>query len=298
MKSTLGSYGNRRKMAGFLFVLPVVLYFGLLYYLPLVTSFHYSFLEVLPKQQTRFAGLQTYRWVLADPLFWTSVRNTVIFTAISAAAIVLLGLLISIVIHNLFSQGLRDVYTVFYVLPTLVSFAAAGPIWEWIFHSQFGLANLVLSVFGIPSLKFLNDSVQVIPSLAVINLWVRSGFAVLIFSAGLKSIPDSYFEAARVDGAVGLKLHVFITIPLLLPQIGVISLLEVIFGFKVFDVVYVTTSGGPATASYMILFYFYDNAFRFYRQDRASVIAVLMFLALLVFSILQRRIVRGRRYEI
>lgn len=298
MKSTLGSHGNRRKLAGFLFVLPVVLYFALLYYLPLVTSFQYSFLEVLPKQQTRFAGLQTYRWVLADPLFWTSVKNTAVFTVISAAAIVLVGLLVSITIHNLSGQGLRDVYTVFYVLPTLVSFAAAGPIWEWIFHSQFGLANLVLSFLGIPGLSYLNDSVQVIPSLSVINLWVRSGFAVLILSAGLKSIPDSYFEAAKVDGAVGLRLHFSITIPLLLPQIGVISLLEVIFGFKVFDVVYVTTSGGPATSSYMLLFYFYDNAFRFYRQDRASVIAVLMFLALLVFSILQRRIVRGRRYEL
>ena len=88
MKGTMGSYGTRRKLAGFLFVLPVVLYFGLLYYLPLVSSFRYSFLEVLPKQQTRFAGLQTYRWVLSDPLFWISVRNTVIFTLISAAAIV------------------------------------------------------------------------------------------------------------------------------------------------------------------------------------------------------------------
>jgi multiple sugar transport system permease protein len=160
------------------------------------------------------------------------------------------------------------------------------------------LANLVLSFFGIPGLKFLTDSIQVIPSLAVINLWVRSGFAVLILSAGLKSIPDSYFEAARVDGAVGLRLHFSMTIPLLLPQIAVITLLEVIFGFKVFDVVYVTTSGGPANSSYMLLFYFYDNAFSYYRQDRASVIAVLMFLTLLVFSILQRRIVRGRRYEI
>ena len=177
MRSTWGRYGNRKKLAGFLFVLPVVLYFGLLYYLPLASSFRYSFLEVLPKQQTRFAGLQTYRWVLSDPLFWTSVRNTVIFTLISAAAIVLVGLVISITIHNLGGQALRDVYTVFYVLPTLVSFAAAGPIWEWIFHSQFGLANLVLSFLGIPSLKFLNDSAQVIPSLAVINLWVRSGFA-------------------------------------------------------------------------------------------------------------------------
>jgi ABC-type sugar transport system permease subunit len=132
----------------------------------------------------------------------------------------------------------------------------------------------------------------------VINAWVRVGFAVLIIMAGLQSIPLSFFEAAKVDGARGLRLHWHITLPLLLPQIAVVSLLEVIFGFKVFDMVLVTTQGGPAGASYMLLLYFYDNAFRFYRSDRASVIAVFMFLALLLFSILQRRAVRGRRYEV
>ena len=124
------------------------------------------------------------------------------------------------------------------------------------------------------------------------------GFAILIIMSGLQSIPPSFFEAARVDGARGFKLLWYITLPLLLPQILVVSLLEVIFGFKVFDMVLVTTQGGPAGASYMILLYFYDNAFRFYRSDKAAVIAVIMFLTLLLFSILQRRIVKGRRYEV
>jgi multiple sugar transport system permease protein len=291
------NHTGRLKVVGFLFVLPVVLYFGLIYYMPLLKSFDLSFKELLPKGKVRFAGLQTYGAVLADPLFWTSVRNTVFFTLVSAALIVTVGLLVAVALHGLKKQAVRDVYTVFYVLPTLVSFAAAGSIWEWIFHPHFGLANLALSSLGLPTFRFLNDPLQVIPSLAVINLWVRVGFSILILLAGLQSIPESYFEAARVDGARGLKMHRYITLPLLLPQIAVITLLEVIFGSKVFDVVYVTTSGGPAGSSYMVLLYFYDNAFRFYRQDRGSVVAVLMFLTLLVFSIVQRRIVRGKGYE-
>jgi multiple sugar transport system permease protein len=283
---------------GFLFVLPVVIYFGLIYYFPLLRSFDLSFREILPKGRIQFAGLKTYQFVLTDPNFWNSAGNTVVFTFLSVALIVILGLIIAIGLHSINRSGLRNFYTVFFVLPTLVSFAAAGSIWEWIFHAQFGLINMALSAIGSPTLKFLDDATQVIPSLAIINLWVRVGFAILIILAGLQSIPSSYFEAAEVDGATGMRLHWFVTLPLLLPQIAVVSLLEVIFGFKVFDVVYITTSGGPAGASYMILLYFYDAAFRFYRQDRASVVAVIMFLTLLVFSIIQRRVVKGRRYEI
>lgn len=298
MMRTGTRYAGRLKLMGFLFVLPVVIYFGLIYYLPLASSFDLSFKELLPRGKVQFAGLKTYQAVLADPLFWTSVGNTIVFTVLSAGLIVLAGLLIAIALHGMKRQTVRDVYTVFYVLPTLVSFAAAGPIWEWIFHARFGLANLALTKLGLPTQGFLVDPGQVIPSLSVISLWVRVGFSILILLAGLQSIPASYFEAARVDGARAFTLHRRVTLPLLLPQIGVITLLEVINGFKVFDLVYVTTSGGPASASYMVLLYFYDNAFRFYRQDRGSVIAVLMFLALLAFSIIQRRIVRGRAYEI
>jgi multiple sugar transport system permease protein len=298
MGSTQIRHAGRLKLIGFLFVLPVVVYFGLIYYLPLASSFDLSFKELLPRGKVQYAGLKTYGAVLADPLFWESVRNTALFTVLSVALIVVVGLVIAIALHGMKRQAVRDVYTVFYVLPTLISFAAAGPIWEWIFHARFGLANLALTRLGLPTLGFLADAKQVIPSLSVISLWVRVGFSILILLAGLQSIPSSYFEAARVDGARAFTLHRRVTLPLLLPQIGVVSLLEVINGFKVFDLVYVTTSGGPATSSYMVLLYFYDNAFRFYRHDRGSVIAVLMFLALLAFSIIQRRIVRGRVYEI
>ncbi len=287
---------NRRKIVGFVFVLPVVLYFALIYYVPLVQSFDLSFKEVLPRGKIQFAGLRTYQAVFADPLFWDSVKHTALFTLLSAFLVVTLGLFIALGLHSL-RKG-RNFYTVFFVLPTLISFVAAGTIWEWMLHSQFGLVNLTLAALKLPTMSFLNAANQVIPSLAAINAWVRVGFAILIIMSGLQSIPPSFFEAARVDGARGFKLLWYITLPLLLPQILVVSLLEVIFGFKVFDMVLVTTQGGPAGASYMILLYFYDNAFRFYRSDKAAVIAVIMFLTLLLFSILQRRIVKGRRYEV
>ncbi len=288
---------RRLQLSGFLFVLPAAAYVLLVYYVPLLNSFAMSFTEILPKRPPAFAGLKIYREVLADRSFWESVANTLLFNFISLMLVVPFGILIAVGISGIRRSVPRDVFTALYILPIFISFAAAGAIWEWIFHPHYGVVNNVLAAVGGPRFSFLTGTDQVVPSLAIINFWVRAGYCILIVLSGLQSIPQSYFEAARVDGASRFTLFRRITFPLLLPQIAVIVLLEVVSGFKVFDVVYVTTQGGPARASYMLLFYFYDNAFRFYRQDRASVVAVLMFLTLLVFSIIQRRILKGRKYE-
>jgi multiple sugar transport system permease protein len=251
----------------------------------------------VPGAPMRFAGLAAYRQVFAERLFWSSLTNTLVFAGLAVVFTVLLALVIAISLHELRLEGLRNALTLFYIMPTLVSLAAAAFIWEWLFHPRFGLTNQMFAALGLPSLLFLQDARQVLPSLAVINIWVRAGFSVLILLAGLQSIPSSFFDAARVDGARGLKLYRHITLPLLLPQIGAVTLLEVIFAFKVFDIVYVTTQGGPAGASNTLMLYLYNNAFRFFRTDKASVTAVFIFVILLLFGIVQRRLMAGRRYE-
>jgi len=296
MKANL--FTRKLTYAGIFFILPVLLYFVVLYWYPLINAFLMSFQETLPGLKMRYAGLKTYREVFADPLFWTSLGHTAVFALEAVTGAVLLAIIVAIAIYNVKSSAARNVLTLLYVLPTLVSLAAAGFIWDWLMHPRFGPINQVLTFLGIPAMKFLIDEQQVIPSLAVMNIWVRVGFSVLILMSGLQSIPNSYFDAARVDGARGLKLYWYVTLPLLLPQIGAVTLLEVIFGVKVFDVVYVTTQGGPAGASEMLMLYLYNNAFRFYRVDRASVAAVFIFVVLLAFGILQRRLLQARRYEL
>jgi multiple sugar transport system permease protein len=298
MKLGSTSYIRKLTLTGIFFILPVFLYFIVLYWYPLISAFIISFQETIPGLELRFAGLKTYREVFTDENFWNSLVNTLLFALQAVAFNVILALAISIALHSVHSAGFRNVLTLFYVLPTLVSLAAAGFIWEWLFHPRFGLTNQLFGLFGLPSLKFLQDENQVISSLAVINVWVRVGFAVLILLAGLQSIPETYFDAAKVDGAKGLKLYWFITLPLLLPHLGAVVLLEVIFAVKIFDIVYVTTQGGPAGSSEMLMLYLYNNAFRFYRIDKAAVTAVFIFLVLLAFGILQRRLLAGRRYEL
>lgn len=293
------SVSKRLGWTGALFILPVLLYFIFLYWYPLFQAFEMSFKEVLPKMRMRFVGLKTYSEVFAEPLFWSSFLNTVLFTLISVIFTVLLALVVSISLNNLRRPGARNVLTMFYIAPTLISLAAAALIWDWIYQPLYGLANQVFSVFGNPRMfLYLTSETQVVPSLAVINIWVRMGFSVLILLSGLQGIPASYFDAAMVDGAKGLKLYWHITLPLLLPQIVVVTLLEVIFGLKVFDLVYVTTKGGPNMASHTLMLYLYNNAFRHYRPDKGAVTAVFTFVVLLAFSIVQRKLVAGRRYEL
>jgi multiple sugar transport system permease protein len=246
----------------------------------------------------QFAGLKTYLEVLRDPDFGPSLVHTLYFAGLSVAATVLLALIISLALFQVQSDVLRNSLTLIYILPTLVSLAAGGVIWDWIMHPRYGLANQMISSLGFPTLQFLADQKQVIPSLTVINVWIRMGFSILILLSGLQSIPNTYFDAAKVDGAKGLKLYWHITLPLLVPQLAAVTLLEIIFSLKVFDIVYVSTQGGPAQASEVLMLYLYNNAFRYFRVDKASVIAVFIFFALLIFGIVQRRLIQGRRYEL
>ena len=291
-------YSHRWSRTGIFFVLPVLVYFLAIYWYPLLSAFRMSFQEMLPGMRMRYAGLKTYREVFSDPVFWSSFANTLLFTLQAVVGTVVLALILAIALYSIRAPGVRNVLTLVYVLPTLVSLAAAGFIWDWLLHPRFGPINQVLSILGLPTMRFLMDEKQVLPSLAMISVWVRVGFSVLILLAGLQSIPETYFDAARVDGARGLKLYRYITLPLLVPQIGAVMLLEAIFGMKVFDIVYVTTGGGPAGASEVLMLYLYNNAFRFYRVDRASVAAVFIFAILLFFGVVQRRLVQGRRYEL
>ncbi len=289
---------QRMQLMGLFFILPAFLYFVAIYYFPLFEAFRMSFLEMAPGGDLEYVGLSSIKKVFTDSLFWESFLHTLFFMLLSSVLTVAMGVMIAIGLYRISQTTLRNFFILSYVLPTLVSLTAAGFIWEWIYHPRFGLINFVLSFIGIEKQPFLADSVQVLPSLILVNVWVRVGFAVLIFFAGLLSISKTYFDAAEVDGATGFKLHFNITLPLLLPQITVVTFLEVIFSFKVFDVIYVTTQGGPNKTSYVLMLYLYNNAFRFYHPGKASVVAVFIFVFLLIFSIVQRKVVKGLRYEI
>ncbi len=283
---------DRQRRAGFFFVLPALLFFGLVYLVPLAQSVMYSFYRIAPGGATQFVGFRLYNKVLTDSTFWVAIGNTVHLLLMSVPAVVVTALAVSLGLNRIASLRWRSVWAVMYFLPFSTSLVAAALIWQWIYDPVYGFLNYFLSLFGIPPQKWLQSLSQVRPAIGLVNVWVRIGFDTMIFLAALQSIPEEYYEAASIDGANGLQRLRHITLPLLNPQILMVCILELIFNFKIFDQVYATTQGGPASASQTIIMLLYDTAFKFFRFGDASVMAVFVFVTLLVITLLQWRIFR------
>ena len=283
---------DRQRRAGLLFVLPAVVYFALVFLIPLLESIRGSFYRTVPGGTSQFVGLRLYRKVLTDSTFWESVGNTVSLVAMSVPATVVLALAVALGLDRLVSLRWRSVWAAMYFLPFSVSLVAAALVWQWIYDPVYGFLNYLLSLAGVPPQKWLQSLGQVRPSLAAISVWVRLGFDTMIFLAGLQSIPTEYHEAAKIDGAGGWQRLRHVTLPLLNPQILMVCILELIFNFKIFDQVYATTQGGPAGASQTVIMLLYDTAFKYFRLGDASVMAIFVFVSLLLVTVLQWRFFR------
>jgi ABC-type sugar transport system permease subunit len=205
---------------------------------------------------------------------------------------VILSLAAALGLNRISSLKWRNLWASMYFLPFATSLVAAALIWQWIYDPIYGFLNYALSFLGIPPQKWLQSLLQVRPAIAAVSVWVRIGFDTMIFLAALQSIPEEYFEAANMDGASAVQRLRYITLPLLNAQIIMVCILELIFNFKMFDQVYVTTQGGPAGASQTIIMLLYDTAFKYFRFGDASVMAVFVFITLMVVTLLQWRLFR------
>lgn len=286
------TYMDRQRRAGLLFILPALLYFCLVFLIPLGESVVGSFYRTVPGGASRFVGLRLYERVLTDSTFWQAVRNTVTLLLLSAPATVVLALAVALGLNRLANLRWRSAWAAMYFLPFAVSLVAAALIWQWIYDPVYGFLNYLLTRVGLPPQKWLTSLSQVLPSLAIVNLWVRLGFDTMIFLAALQAIPGEYYETAQIDGASRWQSLRHVTLPLLNPQIVLVSILELIFDFKVFDQVYATTQGGPASASQTVIMLLYDTAFKYFRLGDASVMAVFVFVCLLFVTLIQWRVLR------
>lgn len=298
MKERLKKRSSARKWkrsawVGFLFVLPAVLYFLIVYTYPFLETIKMSFFQT-KGGITSFAGLKNYEAVFSDRLFWKSAKQTLVMTVIAAPVTVVLSLLTAVLMDKLPSRRARNILQISSLLPMTVSLIAASLIFSWIFDPSYGIINRVLTELGFGSQKFLTSKEQVIPTLSVITIWIRVGFGATILLAGLQSIPATYYEAARIDGASEIKQFFKITVPLLNSQIVLVCITEIIFSTKTFEQVYITTSGGPVNSSRTLLIHLYETAFKFRKFEEASVIAVFLFVVLLLISIVQWVAVRKK----
>ena len=242
-----------------------------------------------------FVYLENYAEALfRDGIFGQALRNTLIFTA---GAIVLqtgLGLLLAILISEV-HRG-RLLYRMVFFAPVVLSMVAVGFVWLWIYAPYFGILSNVLSVLGVAEIHYgvLGGQNTALAGIMGAFLWRWAGFNTVIYLAGMQSISNEYYEAARIDGANGFQRFWYITWPLLLPQTYVIVLLTTMGTLKIFDFMWIMTEGGPNHATETVATYIYVTAFRFFRVGYGSAMAFILFAVVLIVTLLEVRVLRRR----
>jgi multiple sugar transport system permease protein len=274
-----------------LFLLPQLILVGLFSLYPFVYNIILS-LEEFGLAGTRFTGLENYRRLLSDPVFWVSLKNTTYYTLLTVPPTTALALLAAVGLNQRL-RGMAFFRTVF-LFPNLVSWVVIGLIWQWMYSVNYGVLNQALRTLGLQGLRWLQDPTLTIPSIAAASIWHDLGYYMVIFLAGLQSISPTIYEAARIDGANAWAQFRLITLPLLRPILFLVFVLAMINSFKVFDQIYVMTGGGPGRASLMIVNYIISVAMEEMRMGYAAAISVVLFGVTLALTIVQKRLFREK----
>ncbi len=286
-KRTRRRLTDRPEFWGFLFICPWLFGFLFLTAGPMLASLYLSF-QRYDLASSKFVGFENYRRLFTeDPLFWKSLKNT-LFYAIVTVPLGIAGSLGIALLLNQPMKGQRLFRTCFY-LPSLVPAVAASLIWQWIFNSDNGILNSGLHLIGLPGPQWLQDERFTPWAFVLMSLWGVGGARMVIFLAGLQGISESYYEAAKLDGAGTWVCFRRVTLPLLSPVMFFNLVLGVIGSFQVFTNAYVMTGGGPNNSSLFYALYLFRNAFLYLKLGKASAMAWVLFAILLVLTFVQFR---------
>lgn len=283
----------RKLLPNYLFLVPYFVFFFLFLAGPNVYGFYISLFNwdiLLPNKP--FLGFGNYQELWADKLWWLSLRNTVLFAALTVGGNVLLGLFASVLVKQQ-PPGHQILRFLFYT-PVVLSVAVMGVILARVFNTEFGLLNYYVDMVGLPTQKWLGEQRFVIPILSLSTVWWTFGFPFLVFLAGLLNIPEPIYEAARIDGVNRLQSFTHITLPLLKPVTLFIVVTQFIAHFKVFGQMWIMTLGGPGNSSYSVVMYLYDVGWRFFRMGYASSLAFGLAAIILVVTLINFRFLGGR----
>jgi ABC-type sugar transport system permease subunit len=290
--STKKPKGRSDLSSALAFLSPTLIVLSAFVFFPVVFSFYLSFHSWNMFSSTEsFVGVGNYSSIVQNPEFWSVLKNTAVYTLGTVPLNMVISLGIAYFLNKKLA-GKKLLRTAFFA-PVVMSSVAAAVIWRWVYEPSFGLLNYGLSWFGIPAVNWLNNPTSAMFALIVMGVWKTFGFNMVLFSAGLQGIPEHYYEAAQIDGAGKWKQFWNITVPLLSPTTFFVLVMSVIGSFQVFDTVYVLTSGGPLGSTKVLVFYLYEQAFKFFDMGYASAVAYLLFAVVFILTMLQMKYLRG-----
>jgi multiple sugar transport system permease protein len=282
-KSRLSKEQKRNLIKGLLFISPWLIGFLAFTLTPFLMSFYYSFTTYDIIQAPTWVGLQNFKALLYDPLFWKSLYNTFYYTLIFCPLGVVVGIALALLL-NLKVKGMAVYRTVFY-LPSIVPFVASSILWLWLLDPQYGVINAIIGVFGVPGPGWLVDPQWSKPALILMSLW-GVGAPMIIYLAALQDIPNEMYESADIDGAVWWQKIFFITVPMLTPVILFNLIMGLIGSFQYFTQAYIMTQGGPNDSTLFYALYLYNNAFSYFHMGYASAMAWILFAIVMCVTLL------------
>ena len=278
-------YYQRLSIIGFLFTAPVLLFFLIFSVYPMLSAFYYSFTDYDLVSPPVLVGLQNYRNLLTDTDFKQAIGVTLRYTFIFSPLCLIISFLVASSLKDDFKG--RDFFRVLFFTPTVLSTIGLATAWR-IMLGREGAVNAVLGL----SIPWLTDTRYALLGIIMMSLWQQSGYYIMIFLVGLQSIPNEYYDAAKVDGAGTWAITRWITLPLMRPTFALLTIITIIQCVKVFTPMYIMTSGGPAFSTRPAVMLVYQNGFKFWKMGLASTMSVVLFIAMLILTIFQLRLFR------
>lgn len=284
----VGFRGKRKLAVLAIFLLPNLIGFSIFILVPIIGSLFISFTEWDLLSPPQFVGFENYVQILRDPGFYNALGNTLYFIAGYLPSVIVISLGIAIILNKNIKG--RMFFRAAYFVPVVSSWVAVSLIWKWLFNPSFGIINYVLSLVGISGPAWLHDPQFAMIAIIITSVWKDIGFLMVMFLAGLQNIPDTYYEAASIDGASSFRKFWNITVPLLAPTTFFVLIISLINSFQVFDQVMIMTGGGPAGTTTVLVQQIYNHAFRYYEMGYASAMSWFLFVIIFVITAVQMKL--------
>lgn len=283
--------------AAFWFYAPALAVIGVFFFFPVLVAFVLSFTDfdiyaLGDWSRFRFVGVRNYTDLLQVPEFWKAFGNTLYFALIGGPLSVLISLAAALAVNSRLIRFKAFFRTVFFA-PVVTTLVAVAVVWRYLLHTKYGFVNYGLGFLGINPIDWLGDPHWSMPAIILLAIWKNFGYNMMIFIAGLQNIPEQQYEAARLDGASSWQQFRYVTLPSLAPTFLFVGMITMIGYLQLFAEPYVMTQGGPVNSTVSIVYYMYQEGFKWWNMGFASAVAFVLFVVILIATLIQLRFRKG-----
>ena len=282
---------SRRERAAWGFVAPALIAIAIFFVIPVISALFLSLTDfdiyaLADLKNLRFVGLQNYERLLTNPLFWGAMKNTLWFSVLGVPLAIGASLFAAVIL-NARTVKWRPVWRVVFFAPYVTTLVATAVLWNYMLHTKYGVINWILTSVGLPAVDWLGSPSTSVPAILMFVVWKIFGYNMLIFLAVLQTVPDDLYEAARIDGAGPWKQFRHVTLPAIAPTLLLVSIISIAGFFQLFAEPYVMTQGGPAQSTVTVLYFMYEEGFKWWNLGSASAVAFILFLCIFAVTMVQ-----------